>query len=216
MKFFLDTAIRDEIREMTALGMVDGVTTNPSLLKTAAAPYREVIAEICRMVDPGPVSAEVLAEDADGMLREARTLHTIAPNVVVKIAMGPVGLQVVRALRDEQIDCNVTLVFSGNQALLAAKAGARYVSPFIGRLDDVGQEGMALIEEILEIYGNYAFPTEVIVASIRHPMHVSAAARLGADIATMPTAVLRAMYRHPLTDAGKQKFLEAWRDVPQR
>ena len=216
MKFFLDTAIREEIREAAALGMVDGVTTNPSLLKTAAAPYREVIAEICRIVAPGPVSAEVTAEDAAGMLREGRELRTIAPNVVVKIPMGRIGLQVVRALDDEGIECNVTLVFSVNQALLAAKAGARFVSPFIGRLDDVGQEGMALIEEILEVYGNYDFPTEVIVASIRHPMHVAEAAKLGADIATMPTAVLHAMYEHPLTDVGKQKFLEAWRDVPKR
>jgi transaldolase len=215
MKFFLDTAIRDEIREMSALGMVDGVTTNPSLLKIARAPYREVIADICRLVAPGPVSAEVLAEDAPGMLREARELHAIAPNVVIKVPMGAAGLQAVRALHDEGIECNVTLVFSVNQALLAAKAGARYVSPFIGRLDDVGQEGMGLIEEILEVYGNYDFVTEVIVASIRHPMHVAQAARLGADIATMPTSVLRAMYRHPLTDLGTRAFLEAWKDVPR-
>ena len=215
MKFFLDTAIREEIQEMAALGMVDGVTTNPSLLKIARAPYREVIAEICRLVSPGPVSAEVLAQDLDGMIREGRDLHTIAPNVVVKVPMGPVGLQAVRTLRADRVDCNVTLVFSVNQALLAAKAGARFVSPFIGRLDDVGQEGMALIEEILEVYGNYDFETEVIVASIRHPMHVAEAARLGADIVTMPTGVLRAMYQHPLTDVGKAKFLEAWRDVPK-
>jgi transaldolase len=216
MKFFLDTAIREEIREMAALGMVDGVTTNPSLLKTARAPYRDVIGEICRIVAPGPVSAEVLSEDAAGMLREARELRAIAPNIVVKVPMDAPGLQVVRTLRDEGIECNVTLVFSVNQALLAAKAGARFVSPFIGRLDDVGQEGMALIEEILEVYGNYDFATEVIVASVRHPMHVAAAARLGADVVTMPTTVLRAMYQHPLTDVGKRKFLEAWRDVPKQ
>jgi transaldolase len=216
MKFFLDTAIRDEIREMAALGMVDGVTTNPSLLKIARAPYREVIGEICRIVAPGPVSAEVLSEEPAGMLREARELHALAPNVIIKVPMDPPGLQVVRTLRDEGIETNVTLVFSVNQALLAAKAGARYVSPFIGRLDDVGQEGMALIEEILDVYGNYDFATEVIVASVRHPMHVAAAARLGADVVTMPTAVLRAMYQHPLTDVGKRKFLEAWRDVPKQ
>jgi transaldolase len=214
MKFFLDTAIRDEIRALMALGIVDGVTTNPSLLKAARAPYREVLADICRLV-PGPISAEVVAEDAAGMIREARELAGIAKNIVVKVPMGRPGIEAVAALRAEGIDTNVTLVFSANQALLAAKAGAGFVSPFIGRLDDVGQTGMALIEEILEIYDNYDFETEVIVASVRHPMHVTEAARLGADIVTMPAKVLTAMFEHPLTDIGKRKFLEAWRDVEQ-
>jgi transaldolase len=214
MKFFLDTAIRDEIRAMAALGIVDGVTTNPSLLKDARAPYRDVLTEICRLV-PGPVSAEVLAEDSEGMIREARDLAGIAPNIVIKVPMGVAGIRAAAALKSQGIETNVTLVFSTNQALLAAKAGARFVSPFIGRLDDVGQEGMALIAEILEVYGNYEFDTEVIVASVRHPMHVVEAARLGADIVTMPAKVLAAMFEHPLTTIGKAKFLEAWRDVKQ-
>ncbi|MBM3318069.1 MAG: fructose-6-phosphate aldolase [Candidatus Eisenbacteria bacterium] len=212
MKFFLDTAIREEIRDLAALGFVDGVTTNPSLLKEARAPYRRVLEEICRLVS-GPVSAEVLAEESAGMLREARELAAIAPNIVIKVPMGSEGLRAAAALHAEGVGTNVTLVFSANQALLAAKAGARFVSPFIGRLDDVGQSGMALIEEILDIYGNYDFETEVIVASVRHPMHVVEAARLGADIVTMPAKVLRAMFAHPLTDVGKAKFLEAWREV---
>lgn len=214
MKFFLDTAVREEIRELSALGIVDGVTTNPSLLKEARAPYREVLAEICRLV-PGPISAEVLSEETEGMLAEARELAKIAKNIVIKVPMGRPGLRAVTALRAEGIETNVTLVFSANQALLSAKAGARFVSPFIGRLDDVGQEGMGLVAEILEIYGHYEFDTEVIVASVRHPMHVVEAARLGADIATMPAKVMRALFEHPLTDIGKAKFLEAWRDVPK-
>jgi transaldolase len=214
MKFFLDTAIREEIRALAALGIVDGVTTNPSLLKDARAPYREVLADICRLV-PGPISAEVIAEDVAGMIREAHELAGIAQNIVVKIPMGRPGIEAVASLRAEGINTNVTLVFSANQALLAAKAGAGFVSPFIGRLDDVGQSGMALVEEILEIYDNYDFETEVIVASVRHPMHVTEAAQLGADIVTMPAKVLAAMFEHPLTDIGKRKFLEAWRDVEQ-
>jgi transaldolase len=214
MKFFLDTAIRSEIREFAALGIVDGVTTNPSLLKQAAAPYREVLGDICRLI-PGPISAEVVAEDAEGMLREARELAAIAENIVIKVPMTPSGIEAVAALRAEGIDTNVTLVFSTNQALLAAKAGASFVSPFIGRLDDVGQEGMGLIAEIMEVYANYEYETELIVASVRHPMHVVEAGLLGADIVTMPTRVLRAMFQHPLTDVGIAKFLAAWRDVPK-
>ncbi|MCK4414072.1 MAG: fructose-6-phosphate aldolase [Candidatus Eisenbacteria sp.] len=215
MKVFLDTAIVDEIREFAATGLVDGVTTNPSLLKRAQAPYGEVLTEICRLV-PGPVSAEVLAEDAAGMLGEARELVGIAENIVIKIPMGVEGMRAVRALREEGIETNVTLVFSTNQALLAAKAGARFVSPFIGRLDDAGHAGMDVVAEILEVYANYDFETEVIVASVRHPLHVIEAGLLGADIVTLPTKVLRAMFEHPLTDVGKAKFLEAWRDVPKQ
>ncbi len=214
MQFFLDTAIREEIEALVALGLVDGVTTNPSLLKRAQAPYREVIADICRMVS-GPVSAEVVAEDATGMIREARQLAGIAANVVVKIPMGFEGIRAVKELRAEKIDTNVTLVFSTNQALLAAKAGARFVSPFIGRLDDIGHTGMDLVEEILAVYGNYDFETELIVASVRHPLHVVEAGLIGADIVTMPAAVMRAMFAHPLTDVGVAKFREAWRDVQQ-
>ncbi|MBD3236092.1 MAG: fructose-6-phosphate aldolase [Candidatus Eisenbacteria bacterium] len=214
MKFFLDTAERDEIQRMTELGFVDGVTTNPSLLKKAGAPYQQVLQEICALVS-GPVSAEVVAEDHAGMIAEGRELAAIAENVVIKVPMGSEGLRAVRGLREHGIDCNVTLVFSTNQAILAAKAGARFVSPFIGRLDDVAQEGMQLIEEIVQIYENYEFESELIVASVRHPMHVVDAGLLGADIVTMPTRVLEAMFQHPLTDIGKEKFLAAWRDVPK-
>ena len=212
MKIFLDTAIRDEIRTMAALGVVDGVTTNPSLLKIAQAPYREVISDICKMVS-GPVSAEVVAEDWEGMVREARELSTIAQNVVIKIPMGQKGMRAVSALKTEGIQTNVTLVFSANQALLAAKAGARFVSPFVGRLDDVGNDGMDIVEDILEVFSNYSFDTELIVASVRHPQHVLQAALMGAPIATVPTRILEAMYRHPLTDAGIRKFLDAWKEV---
>jgi transaldolase len=212
MKIFLDTAMRDEIQRWSAAGLIDGVTTNPSLLKIAQAPYREVLAEICALV-PGPVSAEVMAADWEGMRVEGRELAAIAPNVVVKIPMGAEGMRAVAALREEGIDTNVTLVFSANQALLAAKAGARYVSPFVGRLDDAGHDGLAVVEEILEIYSNYAFDTEVIVASVRHLQHVTQAALLGADIATVPAKVLAALFRHPLTDAGMRAFLDAWKDV---
>lgn len=212
MKFFLDTAIRDEIRRMADLGFVDGVTTNPSLLKVAQAPYREVLADICEMVD-GPVSAEVIATDTEGMIREAHDLAGIAKNIVVKIPMSPEGLLAVRRLRTDGIECNVTLVFSTNQALLAAKAGARFVSPFIGRLDDAGHDGLGVVEEIVAVYDNYEFDTEVIVASVRHPLHVVHAALIGADVVTMPTQILEAMFRHPLTDDGVEKFLAAWRSV---
>ncbi len=215
MKIFLDTAIRDEIREMVQWGVVDGVTTNPSLLKVANAPYREVIREICAMVS-GPVSAEVVAEQWEGMLAEGRELAGIADNVIVKIPMTPDGMRAVSLLKSEGIPSNVTLIFSANQALLAAKAGARYVSPFVGRLDDIGHDGMDVVEQILEVYSAYDFDTEVIVASVRHPLHVTQSALLGADIATVPTKVLKAMFKHPLTDRGVESFLAAWRDVPQK
>jgi transaldolase len=212
VKLFLDTAIRDDIRRLAAVGIVDGVTTNPSLLELAQAPYREVIAEICTMVD-GPVSAEVVAEDWEGMVREGRDLSGIAPNVVIKIPMSPEGIRAVSELKQLGIRTNVTLVFSSNQALLAAKAGASYVSPFVGRLDDVGHDGMEVVEEILATYENYEFETEVIVASVRHPQHVVLAALMGAHIATVPTKVLDAMFHHPLTDKGIRKFLDAWAAV---
>lgn len=214
MKIFLDTAIRDEIRRMVAIGVVDGVTTNPSLLKVARAPYREVLVEICAMV-PGPVSAEVVAEDWEGMVREGRELAAIAPNVVIKIPMGTEGMRAVRALTQEGLKTNVTLIFSPLQAILAAKAGATYVSPFVGRLDDIGHDGMEVVEQILAAYDAYDFDTEVLVASVRHPQHVLRAALMGADVVTVPTAVLEAMFRHPLTDAGITKFLAAWKDVPK-
>jgi transaldolase len=212
MKIFLDTAVLDEIRELAPLGIVDGVTTNPSLLKTARAPYREVLREIARLV-AGPISAEVIAEDAAGMVREARELAAIAENIVIKVPMGREGIRAVVELRAAGLDTNVTLVFSANQAILAAKAGARFVSPFIGRLDDAGHTGMDVVEEILEIYANYDFGTEVIVASVRHPLHVVQAGLIGADIVTVPTAVLKAMFEHPLTDIGRAKFLAAWQEV---
>ncbi len=214
MKIFLDTAIRDEIRRMAELGLIDGVTTNPSLLKVANAPYRDVIAEICQMVT-GPVSAEVVAEDWEGMVSEGKELAAIAENVVIKIPMTPDGMRAVSELKKSGIRSNVTLIFSANQAILAAKAGATYVSPFVGRLDDVGQDGMELVEEILEIYSGYDYETEVIVASVRHPQHVIQAGLMAAHIATVPTKVLEAMFRHPLTDIGIEKFLSAWKDVPK-
>ncbi len=215
MQIFLDTAIREEIRRMVALGIVDGVTTNPSLLKTANAPYREVIAEICEMV-PGPVSAEVVAEDWEGMVREGRELASIAPNVVVKIPMSAEGIRAVRALSAEEIRTNVTLIFSSLQAILAAKAGATYVSPFVGRLDDAGHDGMDVVEEMVTAFGNYGYDTRVLVASVRHPQHVVQAALMGADVVTLPTKVLEQMFRHPLTDVGIVTFLDAWRDVPKQ
>lgn len=214
MKIFLDTAIRDEIRHMAEWGLIDGVTTNPSLLKVANEPYREVLADICQMVT-GPVSAEVVAEDWAGMVSEGKELAAIAENVVVKIPMTQDGMRAVSELKKSGIRSNVTLIFSANQAILAAKAGAAYVSPFVGRLDDVGQDGMELVEEILEIYSGYDYETEVIVASVRHPQHVIQAGLMAAHIATVPTKVLEAMFRHPLTDVGIEKFLSAWKDVPK-
>jgi transaldolase len=212
VKIFLDTAIRDEIRQMVQLGIVDGVTTNPSLLETANAPYREVLKDICKMV-PGPVSAEVVAEDWEGMVQEGRELHAIAENIVVKIPMGREGVRAVYHLQKEGIATNVTLVFSANQAVLAAKVGARFVSPFVGRLDDAGHDGMEIVEELLAAYDACGFATEVIVASVRHPQHVVQAALLGAHVVTLPFKVLNAMFHHPLTDVGIRKFLDAWRKV---
>jgi transaldolase len=210
MKIFLDTANVDEIREAASLGLVDGVTTNPSLLAKEKAPYLDVLSEICALV-PGPISAEVVATDASGMVREGRDLAKIAPNIVVKCPLTPEGLKAVRELKGDGIRSNVTLCFSAPQALFAAKAGAYIVSPFVGRLDDIGIDGMALIKDVRQIYRNYGFETQILVASIRNPLHVIEAALVGADIATMPAKVYQSLLKHPLTDIGLERFLEDWR-----
>ena len=212
MKFFLDTANLDEIREIAGWGIVDGVTTNPSLCSKEGMKFEDLIREICRTV-PGPVSVECVSTAAEEIVREARELAAIAPNVVIKIPVCVEGLKATKVLSGEGIKVNMTLVFSAGQALLAAKAGAKYVSPFIGRLDDISQEGMGLIEEIVTLFENYRLATEVIVASIRHPRHVIEAGLLGADIVTIPAAVLEKMVKHPLTDAGMEKFLKDWAKV---
>ena len=209
MKFFIDTANINEIKEANAMGMVDGVTTNPSLIAKEGRDFEEIIKEICGIVD-GPISAEVVSTDTEGMIKEARNLSKIHNNIVVKIPMLVDGLKATRKLTEEGIKTNVTLVFSPLQALMAAKAGATYVSPFIGRLDDISQEGLLLVEQIAEIYSNYAFDTEIIVASIRHPLHVLESALMGADIATIPFNVLSKLAAHPLTDKGLKAFLDDW------
>ena len=209
MKFFLDTANIDEIREAYSMGMVDGVTTNPSLIAKEGRDFETIIRDICEIVD-GPISAEVISLDMEGMLKEARHLAEIHRNIVVKVPMTVDGIKATRILSQEGIDTNVTLVFSPLQALMAAKAGATYVSPFIGRLDDVSQDGMVLIEQIVQIYQNYTFHTQVIVASVRNPLHVLESALLGADIATIPFNVLAKFAAHPLTDRGIQSFLNDW------
>ncbi len=206
MKFFLDTALVDEIREGVSYGLVDGVTTNPSLIAKSGRPFREVIEEIVTIVD-GPISAEVVAIDADGMLKEGRELAKIHDNIVIKVPLIAEGLKAARVFAAEGIKTNVTLCFSPTQALLAAKAGATYVSPFVGRLDDVSHNGMELVEQILDIYAAYQYTTEVIVASVRNPLHVLDAARMGAHIATVPLGVLKQLMKHPLTDLGLEKFL---------
>ena len=210
MLFFLDTADVKEIETGLEWGMVDGVTTNPSLIAKQGKPYLPTVREIARLV-PGPVSGEVLATDYEGMLDQGRRLAGLAANVVVKVPLGPPGLRAVRTLAEENILCNVTLCFSAAQALLAGKGGAAYISPFIGRLDDVGQDGMELIEEVVEIYGHYEFPTQVLVASVRHPIHVVQSAVLGADVVTLPFQTLEKLYRHPLTDVGLENFLADWK-----
>ncbi len=207
MKFFLDTANVDEIREASELGLVDGVTTNPSLLAKEPDSDTEILERICELV-PGPVSAEVVATDTEGMVREGRELAKIASNIVVKCPLIAEGLKAVRILKEDGIRSNVTLCFSVPQALFAAKAGAYIVSPFVGRLDDIGAEGMALIRDIREVYRNYDFETQILVASIRNPLHVIEAARIGADIATIPAKVYKALLKHPLTDIGLARFLE--------
>ena len=214
MKFFIDTANVKEIREAAALGVLDGVTTNPSLVAKEKRPFKETILEICDIVK-GPVSAEVVSLEAEGMVREARLLAGWAPNIVVKVPLTADGLKATRQLAAEGIKTNVTLVFSAPQGLLAAKAGATFVSPFVGRIDDTGHDGIQLIRDLRQILDNYGFPTEIITASVRHPIHVVEAAKAGAHIATVPFVVLQAMIRHPLTDLGLERFLADWKTVPE-
>jgi transaldolase len=211
MKFFIDSANIDEIREAASLGILDGVTTNPSLVAKEGKNFRQLLDQILEIVD-GPVSAEVVSTDADGIRKEARELAAIHENIVVKVPLIREGLKAVRTLTDEGIRTNVTLCFSPTQALLAAKAGATYVSPFIGRLDDVSQDGMELIEQIVTIYRNYDYRTEVLAASIRHPLHVLQAAMIGADVATIPFKIINQMFKHPLTERGLEQFLDDWKN----
>ena len=215
MKFFVDTAEVADIRSLVELGMVDGVTTNPSLIAKSGRKMSEVIAEICA-ITPGPVSAEVTATDFEGMLAEGRYLRDIARNVCVKVPLTEAGLRTCKALSAEGTPVNVTLCFSAGQAILAAKAGAAFISPFVGRLDDIAQDGMQLIEDIVQIYANYpAFHTEVLVASVRHPVHLIQSAKIGAHVATLPPAVIRQLLKHPLTDRGLDAFLADWKKTGQ-
>ena len=214
MKFFLDTANVDEIAELASTGLVDGITTNPSLIAASGRNMIEVIKEITELVD-GPVSAEVTATDYKTMVAEGQLLQSIAKNVTVKVPLTFDGLKACKTLADEGTSVNVTLCFSATQALLAAKAGATFISPFAGRLDDIGGVGMELISDIIEIYSNYGFKTEVLVASIRGPLHVLQAARMGADVATVPTSVIKALYNHPLTDKGLEAFIADWKKTGQ-
>ncbi len=215
MKFFVDTAETAEIRELAATGLLDGVTTNPSLIAKSGRKFLEVIAEICDLV-PGPVSAEVAATEFSEMMREAKVLKAIAPNVCIKVPLTPDGLRACHELAKDGTQVNVTLCFSSAQALLAAKAGAAFISPFVGRLDDIGQNGMELIADIVQIYANYPLiKTEVLVASIRNPIHLIDAAKLGADVATIPPSVIRQLYHHPLTDKGLAAFIADWAKTGQ-
>ena len=215
MKFFIDTANIAEIKKASEWGLVDGVTTNPSLVSKEGREFKELVKEICSIVD-GPISAEAVSLDADGMIREARELSKIHKNIVVKIPMTLEGLKSVKVVAKEGIKTNVTLVFSPTQALMAAKAGATYVSPFVGRLDDISHNGMDLVRQILTIFKNYEFSTEVIVASVRHPLHVVDAAIAGAHIATIPFKVIEQLSKHPLTDVGIDSFLKDWEKVPKK
>ena len=210
MKFFIDTANINEIKEAAALGILDGVTTNPSLVAKEGKDFRKLLDEILAIVD-GPVSAEVVSTDYDGILKEAHELSKIHKNIVVKVPLIKEGLKAVRTLTSENIKTNVTLCFSASQALLAAKAGATYISPFVGRLDDISHDGMELIEQIVQIYKNYDYKTQVLVASIRHPLHLVEAALMGADVCTMPFSVIDKLFNHPLTDLGLEKFLSDWK-----
>ncbi|MCD6320360.1 MAG: fructose-6-phosphate aldolase [Candidatus Desulfofervidaceae bacterium] len=215
MKFFVDTANVEEIKQAKEMGMADGVTTNPSLVAKENRPFRSLIEEICQIVD-GPVSVEVVSQEAEGMVKEAKDLVKIAPNIAIKIPMTIEGIKATKILSAEGVSVNITLVFSPLQALLAAKAGAAYVSPFVGRLDDIAHDGMKLVDEIVTIYDNYGFSTEIIVASVRHPMHVLKAALLGADIATIPFKVIKQLAKHPLTDIGLKRFLDDWQKVADK
>jgi transaldolase len=216
MKFFLDTANMDEIREAASLGVLDGVTTNPSLMaKEDGDDYHAVLKEICDIVG-GPVSAEVVADESGEMVRQGRTFARLSEHIVVKIPMTPEGMKAVKTLSADDIKTNVTLCFSANQGLIAAKAGATYISPFIGRLDDAGMDGMQVVADLVDIYERYAFTTQVLAASIRHPMHVVEAARLGADVSTMPYKIFQQLFRHPLTDIGIELFNKDWAKVMER
>ena len=215
MKFFIDTADVEEIREAASYGLLDGVTTNPSLLAKENGDPNDILREICKIVE-GPVSAEVTALDSEGMLTEAAALRKIADNIVIKVPMTLEGLKALRALSKQNIKTNCTLIFDASQALLAAKAGATYASPFVGRLDDISTDGMQLIEQICTIYANYGLETEVLVASVRHPIHVVQAALLGAHVATLPAKVIQQLAKHPLTDIGLEKFLADWEKVKNR
>ncbi|MSQ85889.1 MAG: fructose-6-phosphate aldolase [Alphaproteobacteria bacterium] len=214
MKFFIDTADINEIKELAATGMVDGVTTNPSLAAKSGKKFLDLVREICAIV-PGPVSAEVTALDYATMMKEAAVLRKIATNVTIKVPLTPDGLKACKSLSSDGVMVNVTLCFSPAQALLAAKAGASFISPFVGRLDDIGSDGMALIDDICTIYRNYDFKTEVLVASIRHPMHIVEAAKIGAHVSTMPPSTLRQLFNHPLTDKGLKAFMDDWAKTGQ-
>lgn len=214
MKFFLDTANVDEIKKAKDMGILDGVTTNPTLVAKTGRKFNEVVKEIIELVD-GPISLEVISTDTEGMIKEAQELAQLSPNVVIKIPLIPDGLVAVKRLQDMGIRTNVTLCFTATQALLAAKAGASYVSPFIGRLDDISTFGMNIVSDIKTIYTNYGYDTEIIVASIRHPIHVLEAALIGADIATIPYSVFEKLVKHPLTDIGIERFLADWKKVPK-
>jgi transaldolase len=215
MKFFADTAEIDEIRELAATGLLDGVTTNPSLIHKSGRDFLEVVREIAGVV-PGPVSAEVVALDHDGMMREAETLRKIADNIAIKVPLTPDGLRTCKALTDDGSMVNVTLCFSSAQALLAAKAGATFISPFVGRHDDIGYNGMDLIADIRQIYDQYDFGTEILVASVRHPIHVVEAAKIGADVMTAPPKIIWQLFKHPLTEAGIKSFLADWEKTGQK
>jgi transaldolase len=209
MKLFVDTSIVKEVEGLASMGIIDGATTNPSLMAKAGGDPRQILKNICRLVQ-GPVSGEVVATDYEGMLREGRDLASIDEHVVVKVPFTKDGVRACKTLSGEGTPVNVTLIFSATQALLAAKVGAAYVSPFVGRLDDIATDGMHLVEEIVEIFDNYEFGTQVLVASVRHPIHIVQAARLGADVCTCPAAVIEQMFKHPLTDIGLEKFLKDW------
>lgn len=214
MRIFIDSANIEEIKDIETMGILSGVTTNPSLVAKEKRDYQEVIREICAIVD-GPISAEVIAQDYAGMMQEAQMLASIHPNVVIKIAMTEDGLRVIKDLRQKGTRTNATLIFSATQALLAARAGASYVSPFLGRVDDTAHDGLILLEDIMTIFDQFALDTEVIAASIRHPVHVLQAARIGSHIATVPYKIIKQMIKHPLTDAGIQKFLQDWQEAFQ-
>lgn len=214
MKIFIDTANLDEIMKANEWGIIDGVTTNPSLVAKENKDFKEIVREIIRIVD-GPISVEVISTDAEGMVKEALEMSEWSQNIVVKIPMIPEGLRAVKILNGRNVKTNATLIFSVNQAILAAKAGATYVSPFIGRLDDIGHEGMQIVRDMVDIFKKYDFKTEIIVASIRHPLHVIEAAKAGAQVATVPFNVIEKMFDHPLTDAVLKKFLNDWKKVPK-